>query len=101
MVFEIHNITKIARHEIVYFKGWLVLRLKNLEDFGFFTTKPYIPSVYFAVGGTPKKDFEIAKKGGKKVGSHHSPQFKISPEPSVKAGVEATVLSLLELMPKK
>ena len=71
------------------------------EDFGFFTTKPYIPSVYFAVGGTPKKDLEIAKAGGKKVGSHHSPQFKISPEPSVKAGVEATVLSLLELMPKK
>ena len=70
------------------------------EDFGFFTTKPYIPSVYFSVGGTPKEDFDKADAGGKPVASHHSPQFKISPEPSVKSGVEATVYALLELMPK-
>ena len=70
------------------------------EDFGFFTTKPYIPSVYFKVGGTPKADFERAAAGGKKVGSHHSPQFKISPEPAVKAGVEATVHPLLDVMAK-
>jgi hippurate hydrolase len=71
------------------------------EDFGFFTTKPYIPSVYFKVGGTPKADFATAKAGGAAVGSHHSPQFKISPEPSIKAGVEATVHGLLDLMAKK
>jgi len=71
------------------------------EDFGFFTSEPYIPSVYFSVGGTPKEDFERAEAGGAPVASHHSPQFKISPEPSVKSGVEASVLALLELMPKK
>lgn len=71
------------------------------EDFGFFTTKPYIPSVYFKVGGTPKAYFVRANTGGTAVGSHHSPQFKISPEPSVKAGVEATVHGLLDLMAKK
>ena len=71
------------------------------EDFGFFTTDPYIPSVYFSVGGTPAADFERAKNGGAPVGSHHSPQFKVSAEPSVKAGVEATVHSLLNLMPAK
>ena len=71
------------------------------EDFGFFTTEPYIPSVYFAVGGTPAADLTAAKNGGPQIGSHHSPQFKISPEPSVKAGVEATVNSLLSLMPLK
>jgi len=70
------------------------------EDFGFFTTKPYIPSVYFSVGGTPKADFARAKAGGSPVASHHSPQFKISPEPAVKSGVTATVHALLELMPK-
>ena len=70
------------------------------EDFGFFTTDPYIPSVYFSVGGTPKEDIERAKAGGPAIPSHHSPQFKISPEPSVKAGVEATVLVLMELMAK-
>ena len=52
------------------------------EDFGFFTTDPYIPSVYFSVGGTPKADFERAKAGGPPVPSHHSPQFRISPEPA-------------------
>ena len=69
------------------------------EDFGFFTTEPYIPSVYFAVGGTPKEDFERAEAGGPAVASHHSPLFKISAEPSVKAGVEATVLALMDLLP--
>ncbi|MEP7706113.1 amidohydrolase [Paraglaciecola sp. 25GB23A] len=71
------------------------------EDFGFFTTDPYIPSVYFNVGGTPRADFERAAAGGAPVGSHHSPQFKISPEPSVTAGVEATVYALLDQMAKK
>lgn len=70
------------------------------EDFGFFTTEPYIPSVYFKVGGTPKEDFDRAAAGGDPVPSHHSPLFKISPEPSIVAGVEATVVSLMELMGK-
>ena len=70
------------------------------EDFGFFTTKPYIPSVYFKVGGTPKADFERAAAGGAAVPSHHSPQFKITPEPAIKSGVEATVYALLDIMAK-
>ena len=71
------------------------------EDFSFFTIDPYIPSVYFAIGGTPKADLDAAKNGGPAIASHHSPLFKISPEPSVRAGVEATVHALLDLMPKK
>ncbi|MGB2739649.1 MAG: amidohydrolase [Cognaticolwellia sp.] len=70
------------------------------EDFGFFTTEPYIPSVYFKVGGTPKADFERAAAGGAAVPSHHSPQFKITPEPAIKSGVEATVYALLDIMAK-
>lgn len=70
------------------------------EDFPFFTTDPEIASVYFVIGGTPKADLEAAKKGGPAVPSHHSPLFKISPEPAVKSGVEATVHALMELMPK-
>lgn len=68
------------------------------EDFGFFTMDPYIPSVYFRVGGTPKEDFEREAAGGPPVPSHHSPLFRISPEPSIKAGVEATVLMLKDMM---
>lgn len=70
------------------------------EDFGFFTTDPYIPSVYFSVGGTPKEDFEREKAGEYKVPSHHSPQFKITPEPSVRSGVEASIHMLMSLMGK-
>ncbi len=70
------------------------------EDFPFFTIDPEIPSVYWAIGGTPAEDFEAAANGGPPVPSHHSPLFRISPEPSVRAGVESTVVALLEMMPK-
>jgi hippurate hydrolase len=69
------------------------------EDFPFFTTDPYIPSTYFAVGGTDPADFEREASGGEPVPSHHSPLFRIEPRPSVTMGVEATVLGLMELMP--
>jgi amidohydrolase len=71
------------------------------EDFPFFTTDPYIPSTYFAVGGTPPVAFEAAADGGEPVPSHHSPLFKIDPRPAVTMGVEATVVSLLELMGRR
>jgi len=68
------------------------------EDFPFFTQDPEISSVYWAIGGTPQEDFDVEAAGGPPVPSHHSPLFKISPEPSVKAGVESTVLALKTLM---
>ncbi|MEO0438209.1 MAG: amidohydrolase [Pseudomonadota bacterium] len=68
------------------------------EDFPFFTNDPYIPSTYFLVGGTAPAAFEAAADGGAPIPSHHSPIFKIEPEPSVTLGVEATVLGLMELM---
>jgi hippurate hydrolase len=69
------------------------------EDFPYFTTDPYIPSTYFAVGGTAPEAFEAAEAGGPPVPSHHSPLFKIEPQPAVTLGVEATVLGLMEMMP--
>ena len=68
------------------------------EDFPFFTVNPDISSVYWAIGGTPQADFDTEEAGGAPVPSHHSPLFKISPEPSVTAGVESTVVALMELM---
>ena len=68
------------------------------EDFPIFTVEPDIPSVYWAIGGTPAEDFEREAAGGPPVPSHHSPLFKIAPEPSVRAGVESTVVALMELM---
>jgi hippurate hydrolase len=68
------------------------------EDFPVFTVNPYIPSLYFAVGGTPPEDFAREKAGGEPVPSHHSPLFKIEPERAVSLGVEASVTALLELL---
>ena len=68
------------------------------EDFSRFTVDPAIPSVYWAIGGTAVEDFEREAAGGAPVPSHHSPLFKILPEPSVRAGVESTVVALMELM---
>jgi amidohydrolase len=70
------------------------------EDFPFFTLDPYIPATYFVVGGTPQADIDQEKAGGEPVASHHSPLFKISPEPAVTLGVKATVLALQKLLQK-
>ncbi len=69
------------------------------EDFPFFTLDPYIPSVYFDVGGTPQADFDRQAAGGEPVPAHHSPLFKIDPHAAVTLGSQATVTALLELMP--
>jgi len=68
------------------------------ENFPFFTMQPAITSVYWAIGGTPQEDFDREAAGGDPVPSHHSPLFKILPESSVIAGVESTVVALMELM---
>jgi hippurate hydrolase len=68
------------------------------EDFPFFTLEPSIPSVYWQIGGTPQENFERAAEGGPPVPSHHSPLFKVLPEPAVRMGIESTVVALLELM---
>ena len=43
------------------------------EDFPYFTDDPAIPSVYWAIGGTPQEDFATELAGGPPVPSHHSP----------------------------
>jgi hippurate hydrolase len=68
------------------------------EDFPFFSTEPAISSVYWTIGGTPAADFEREAAGGEPVPSHHSPLFKIAPEPSVRAAVESTVIALMALL---
>ena len=71
------------------------------EDFPFFSVEPAIRSVYWSIGGTPKEDFEREAEGGAPVPSHHSPLFRISPEPAVRRGVESTVVALMTLMGDK
>jgi hippurate hydrolase len=68
------------------------------EDFPLFSRDPSIPSMFWGVGGTPQADFDAEAAGGPPVPSHHSPLFKIAPEPSVRTGVESTVVALMNLM---
>ena len=58
------------------------------------------PGAYFVVGGTPQADIEAEEAGGAPVPSHHSPLFKIEPEPAVTAGVQAMTVAVLELLGK-
>jgi hippurate hydrolase len=64
------------------------------EDFAYFVTpESGVKGVYFNVGGTP------AEQVGK-VAGHHSPLFKVEPEPSILTGTEAMVVGAMTLMPK-
>jgi hippurate hydrolase len=60
-----------------------------------------VPGAYFWVGGTPQADFDAAKAGGPPVPSHHSPLFKIAPEPSIRLGTEAMTVAVLDLLKPK
>lgn len=64
------------------------------EDFAYFIApETGVRGVYFSVGGTPAKDVATAP-------SHHSPLFKVQPEPTITTGVEAMVAAAMALMPK-
>jgi len=72
------------------------------EDFAFFVmTEDEVPGAYFSVGGTAQADLDADEGGGPAVPSHHSPFFKIEPEPSVTMGVEAMTVAVLELLGNK
>jgi amidohydrolase len=64
------------------------------EDFpDLVNVDPPIPSVYFEVGGTPAEKIASGDWA-----DHHSPLFRIEPEASIKAGVEAMTLAALALL---
>jgi hippurate hydrolase len=69
------------------------------EDFAYFVEQKHgVKGYYFAVGGTPQAALDAAKAGGLPVPSHHSPLFKIDPEPSVRTGAEAMTVAVLDLL---
>ena len=69
------------------------------EDFAYLIEpKLGVKGYYFAVGGTPQAAFDAEKAGGPPVPSHHSPLFKIDPEPSVRLGTEAMTVAVLDLL---
>lgn len=62
------------------------------EDFAYFVTpESGVKGIYFSVGGTPEKDLSSAP-------SHHSPFFKIEPEPAIRTGTEALAVAAMRLL---
>lgn len=69
------------------------------EDFAYLIQPDTgVKGYYFAVGGTPQAVIDAAAKGGPPVPSHHSPLFKIAPEPAIVTGTIAMTAALLDLM---
>ena len=69
------------------------------EDFAYFVqpdTK--VRGYYFSVGGTEQAAFDAAKAGGPPIPSHHSPLFKIAPEPAIVTGTIAMTAAVLDLL---
>jgi hippurate hydrolase len=74
--------------------------ISGSEDFSEFT-RAGVPGVYFGLGGMdPKVIAEDAKKGIP-VPVNHSPLFTVMPEPTIKTGVEAMTLTVMNVMPPK
>jgi hippurate hydrolase len=56
-----------------------------------------VPSVYFSIGGFDPKVMEEAKASGKPLPVNHSPYFAPVPEPSIRTGVEAMTLAVMNV----
>ncbi len=59
-----------------------------------------VPSVYFSIGGFDPKAMADAKAAGKPLPVNHSPFFAPVPEPSIRTGVEAMTLAVMNVMAK-
>lgn len=69
------------------------------EDFAYLVAADTgVKGYYFDVGGTPQAVFDAAKTGGPAVPSHHSPLFRISPEPVIVTGTIAMTAAALDLL---
>ncbi|MBB5984321.1 amidohydrolase [Sphingobium lignivorans] len=69
------------------------------EDFAYFVTPDTgVKGYYIAVGGAEQAWLDAEKAGGAPIASHHSPLFKISPEPAVVTGATAMTAAALELL---
>jgi len=59
-----------------------------------------VPSLFFQIGVYDPKRVEAAKAGGPPLPGNHSPQFAPVPEPTIRTGVEAMTLAVMNVMPR-
>ncbi len=70
------------------------------EDYSVFVLAG-IPSMYFGIGGYDPAKIADAKAKGTEVPFNHSPQFAPIPGPTIRTGVEAMTLAVMNAMPKE
>jgi amidohydrolase len=58
-----------------------------------------VPSMYFGIGVYDPKRVAAAEAGGPPLPGNHSPQFAPVPEPTIRTGVEAMTLAVMNVMP--
>jgi amidohydrolase len=69
------------------------------EDFAYLVQPDTgVKGWYLDVGGTSQAAFDAAKAGGPPVPSHHSPLFRIAPEPVIVTGATAMTAAVLDLL---
>jgi hippurate hydrolase len=69
------------------------------EDFSYFSLEDHsVPSVIFWVGAVEPKKYAEYTKAGKTLPSLHSSEFAPLPEPTIKTGIKAMTVAVLELM---
>jgi amidohydrolase len=59
-----------------------------------------VPSVFFNLGGLDPKAMAEARGAGRPVAANHSPFFAPVPEPTIRTGVEAMSLAVINVMSK-
>ena len=57
-----------------------------------------VPSLFFGIGGYDPKRIEAARAKGEMLAGNHNPYFAPDPEPSIRTGVEAMTLAVLNVM---
>lgn len=67
------------------------------EDYSAFI-EAGVPSFYFSIGVYDPKSVAAAAAGGPPVASNHSPYFAPVPEPTIRTGVEAMSLAVMNVM---
>ncbi len=68
------------------------------EDFSEFVNAG-VPGLFLGLGGVDPARIAAARLNGETVPANHSPFFAPTPEPTIKAGVEAMVLTIINVMP--
>jgi amidohydrolase len=67
------------------------------EDYAYFIEQG-VPSLYFSLGGADPQKYAEAKAAGTRLPSNHSPLFTPDVEPALRAGIEAEVAALRNLL---